>query len=60
MCDHEKLIFLIESRPAIYNYTLKDHSDKRVIEGLWEEIASEMKCTGKLFETKFIPKIRVN
>ncbi|XP_069678801.1 uncharacterized protein [Periplaneta americana] len=40
--DAEKLIVLVEQRPSIYNYTLRDHHNKNVIEQLWQEVANEI------------------
>ena len=45
--DAEKLIVLVEARPPIYNYTLKDHHNKDVINMFWEEIATEVGSTSK-------------
>lgn len=40
--DADKLIVLVEQRPSIYNYTLKDHHNKDRIEQLWEEVSNEI------------------
>ena len=46
--DAEKLIVLVEQRPALYNYTLKEHHLKDLLEKCWDEVALEMGgCTGK-------------
>ncbi|KAL1493625.1 hypothetical protein ABEB36_009325 [Hypothenemus hampei] len=39
--DTEKLIILIEQRPAIYNFTIKDHHNREIIDKLWGEVAQE-------------------
>ncbi|XP_069681169.1 uncharacterized protein [Periplaneta americana] len=44
-CDAEKLLVCIEKRPAIYNFNLKDHSNRGVVDKLWEDIAAEMDVT---------------
>lgn len=44
--DAEKLIVLIEARPPLYNYQLKDHHNRDLIDKLWEEIAVDMKAPG--------------
>lgn len=45
--DAEKLIVLIEARPPLYNYQLKDHHNRDLIESLWKEISEDMKASGK-------------
>ncbi|XP_055916630.1 uncharacterized protein LOC129949288 isoform X2 [Eupeodes corollae] len=52
MWDVEKLLVLIENRPPIYNFKLKEHSDKCIIDKLWMEIAKEMKTTAEC-KTKY-------
>lgn len=56
--DAEKLIVLVEQRPAIFNYTMKDHHNKDLIEKLWEDVASEIggvpsKLTCLFYEHKY-------
>lgn len=46
-CNAEKLLVLVEQRPAIYNFKLKEHSNRTIIDKLWEEIATEMGHSGK-------------
>lgn len=45
-CDAEKLLILIEQRPAIYNFKLKEHSNRAVVDRLWDEIGNEMELPG--------------
>lgn len=61
--DAEKLIVAVESRPALYNYQLKEYHVKDLIEKLWDEVGREVGATGKwrlcsfiTRDRKFIPK----
>lgn len=45
--DADKLVVLVQARPALYDYNMKDHSNKDVIDHLWDEVSKEMNATGK-------------
>ncbi|XP_076030648.1 uncharacterized protein LOC143018936 [Oratosquilla oratoria] len=51
--DAEKLIVLVEARPSIYNYTLKDHHNKDIINMFWDEIATEVGSTSEKCKAKW-------
>ncbi|XP_076069193.1 uncharacterized protein LOC143041239 [Oratosquilla oratoria] len=51
--DAEKLIVLVEARPSIYNYTLKDHHNKEIINMFWDEIATEVGSTSEKCKAKW-------
>lgn len=42
--DAEKLISLVAERPAIYDFSIKQHMDRNVINKFWEEISHELNC----------------
>lgn len=44
--DSDKLISLIQTRPAIYNFKMKDHHNKDIVDKLWDEIGKEMNASG--------------
>lgn len=48
--DVDKLV-LVEARPALYDYNMKDLFNKDVIGHLWDEVLKEIYATGK---TKFL------
>lgn len=45
--DAEKIITLVEARPALYNFTFKEHHNRDVIDKLWLEISEEIGAEGK-------------
>lgn len=47
--DADRLLVLVEARPAIYNFNLKEHHNQDVINQLWNEIGQELNITGTLF-----------
>ncbi|KAL1494908.1 hypothetical protein ABEB36_010420 [Hypothenemus hampei] len=40
--DIERLIILVQERPALYNIMMKDHHNRDLLEKLWEEISTEV------------------
>jgi len=51
--DADRLLVLVEARPAIYNFNLKEHCNQDVINQLWSEIGQELNITGTLFTVYF-------
>lgn len=47
--DADRLLVLVEARPAIYNFNLKDHHNQDVVNQMWSEIGQELNITGILF-----------
>lgn len=45
--DAEQLLFAVEQRAAIYSPNLKDHSNKTIVDKLWQEVSDELKRPGK-------------
>jgi len=43
--DADRLLVLIEARPAIYNFNLKDHHNQDVVNQMWSEIGQELNIT---------------
>ncbi|XP_068085103.1 uncharacterized protein [Anabrus simplex] len=43
--DAEKLILLVGLRPAIFDYSMKEHRNQTITDMLWEEIANEMNAS---------------
>ena len=50
----ESLISAVFSRPAIWDSSVKNHSDRDIIQKLWNEIAEELNCEGNNNESYFI------
>lgn len=42
----EKLVVLVQSRAALYDSNVKEHSNKDVVDHLWNEVSIEMNATG--------------
>lgn len=40
--DTEKLISLVEARPALYDKTLKSYSDRQIKQKLWADISATL------------------
>jgi len=57
--DADRLLVLVEARPAIYNFNLKEHHNQDVINQLWSEIGQELNVTGTLF-TVYCPAFFVS
>lgn len=47
--DADRLLVLVEARPAIYNFNLKKHHNQDVVNQMWREIGQELNITGILF-----------
>jgi hypothetical protein len=45
--DVEKLIFLVEKEPALYDITLTAYRNKQLRANLWRKIGEEMGASGK-------------
>ena len=43
----EKLILLVKDRPSVYDYSMKDHSNKQFIDNVWTGIGRAMGIEGK-------------
>lgn len=41
-CDAERLTALVSERRPIYDFTMKEHNNRELIDALWEEIAAMM------------------
>ncbi|XP_014271548.1 uncharacterized protein [Halyomorpha halys] len=41
-CDAERLVLLVSERRPIYDFTIKEHNNRELIDALWEEIAVRM------------------
>lgn len=44
--DVDRLLFLIQNNPAIFNSTLKEHHNVDVITNIWNAIGNEMNLPG--------------
>lgn len=47
--DADRLLVLVEARPAIYNFNLKEHHNQDVVNQMWNEIGQELNIAGILF-----------
>jgi len=45
----DQLLVLVEARPAIYNFNLKEHHNQDVMNQLWSEIEQELNINGILY-----------
>lgn len=45
--DADKLVFLVQARPVLYDCSLKEYHDSNLISKMWEEIGLEMNVPGK-------------
>jgi hypothetical protein len=52
--DAEKLIVLVEQRPSIYDYTLKNQHNKDLIKQLWEDVANFLQSC-KIISMSYAP-----
>lgn len=43
-----EFVFSVEQFPVLYNYSLKDYSNRSEQEKAWRELATRFKATGKL------------
>jgi hypothetical protein len=44
-----KLVETVERNPCLYDYNLKDYSNREIVNATWERVATEMEDTGKSF-----------
>ena len=56
-CEAEFLINLVKSKRAIYDSTMLEHSNRNVLEKLWDEIAQEMNKSGKKFQERVLESL---
>lgn len=45
--DADKLVFLVQARPVLYDCSSKEYHDSSLISKMWEEIGLEMNVPGK-------------
>lgn len=46
--DADRLLVLIEARPPIYNFYLKEHHNQGIVNQIWTEIVLELDVTDNL------------
>lgn len=44
-----KLVEAVEKHPCLYNYNLKEYSNRNKVQAAWETIAQEMESTGEFY-----------
>lgn len=46
--DVDKMLFLVQNNPAIFNSTLKEHHNVDVISKIWTDIGKELNVPGNI------------